>query len=71
MDLNTIHRAIAKLDAKFDKLDSKLDSHAERLVVVEEKSKSMAGTIKLALSGLIAVISSVVIYTFQLVFGHK
>ncbi len=71
MDLQQIFNAIQEVKGDVKSLDTKMDSHAERIVVVEEKVKSMSGTIKIMLTAVLAATSSIVAYVFQSITGHK
>ncbi len=54
--------------AQLDRIEGKLDSHLERIVVVEEKQKSMAGQISLGAKLLLAAITTTIGYVLKQVF---
>ncbi len=60
-----IFAALSKIESKVDQVDSKLDKHAERIAVVEEVSKQNAGMIKLALTGFITFVASIITYVWN------
>ncbi len=68
MDLDQIFATLNKMDSKLDNLDFKLDTHSERISAVEVQSANNAGMIKLALTGIITIVTSVVVYSWNSVF---
>lgn len=58
MDLQQIY-------SKLERIEDKLDSHLERIAVVEERQKNTAGHMKLLLGLIISAISSIVAYAIN------
>ena len=54
-----------------ERIEAKLDNHIQRIVASEEKIKANQGTIKVMLSGIVAIITSVVSMAFKMFFGGK
>lgn len=57
-----------KIYNSLERIEDKLDSHFERIVRVEEKVKSQGGAIKAALSGIVAIVSSILLWALKQVF---
>ncbi len=68
MDLDQIFATLNKIDNKIDNLDFKLDTHAERITAVEVQTANNSGMIKIALTGIITIVTSVIIYSWNSVF---
>ncbi len=70
MDLDQIFATLNKMDNKLDNLDFKLDTHGERISAVEVQSANNAGMIKIALTGIVTIVTSVIVYSWNSVFGR-
>lgn len=54
-----------------ERIEEKLDNHVQRIVAIEEKTKANQGTIKVIVSGMIALATSAVTWIVKTLMGNN